>query len=474
MIEKSTFVTVVQNVLQTLFILIDYCLWVPNLLYSEYKISSPLNQQQQPLSQSQPQKTVVIVGGSFAGLAALRELQSTQEANLHVILIEQREYFEYTPGILRLFCEPGIFSTLLHPLPQPTRYNKYDIVTGTVTETSTKDVTVLDGKTRQKQTVPFDYLIMATGSSYTYPITPSSTESTLESRVKGWNASALEIQKAKSILILGGGAVGTELAAEIACYYNNDSNPSTTQKHKKNVTLIDMESKLVPMFPKATSEYAAKWLSQNGVNLKLGTKLQSWSTKGCTLENGQELKADLVYVCFGMKPNTSPVVQPQDSRSAIKVDSRKYIPVDDCLRVQGHSNIFSIGDVASPPSEGIKQAYNAEVMGHIAGINVLRTIIGAKGKLLKYPEGASGTSYLPLVFVLSLGRYDGVVGFNELCIPGPIAAIVKWLLEWTKIAAILGRPVGTLIWIIGDAVTFFLSKTILLPREQQQSLMKRA
>merc|ERR1719424_2282110 len=41
-------------------------------------------------------KTVVIVGGSFGGLAALRHLTS-HEPGLRVILVDQREYFEYIP-----------------------------------------------------------------------------------------------------------------------------------------------------------------------------------------------------------------------------------------------------------------------------------------------------------------------------------------------------------------------------------------
>ena len=55
-------------------------------------------------------KKVVIVGANFAGLSALHEF--VHDPNFHVVLIDQRDYFEYTPGVLRLFCEPRLFNSL--------------------------------------------------------------------------------------------------------------------------------------------------------------------------------------------------------------------------------------------------------------------------------------------------------------------------------------------------------------------------
>ena len=43
----------------------------------------------------------------------------------------------------------------------------------------------------------------------------------------------------------------------------------------------------------------------------------------------------------------------------------------------------------------------------------------------------------------------------------------KWLLEWTKVAAVQGRPVGELFWAIADAATFLLGRTLLRPVPRQ-------
>ena len=59
-----------------------------------------------------PKPRVVIVGASFAGLACARSLRR----DFQVTLVDQRDYFEYTPGILRLFVKPGYLNELCAPI----------------------------------------------------------------------------------------------------------------------------------------------------------------------------------------------------------------------------------------------------------------------------------------------------------------------------------------------------------------------
>jgi len=57
--------------------------------------------------------------------------------------------------------------------------------------------------------VPFDFLVLATGSTYSPPLTK-------DERVKEYEAEAAKLKAANSVLIVGGGPVGVELAGEIA------------------------------------------------------------------------------------------------------------------------------------------------------------------------------------------------------------------------------------------------------------------
>ena len=511
--ENATkaFVYSAQTCLWVLFIMIDFYLWIPSLLYRKvmtkiHQHTQRQHQQQQyqyqqgqrarrglkgrppPPPRARPSQTVVIVGGNFAGLAALRELQSNHFHSLNVILIDQRDYFEYTPGVLRLFCEPHEVTKLVHSLSSVVKDNdgqqEYKFIQGSVTQVYKNHLLYVDtgaAATQPKppaQTLNFDYLIMATGSTYSHPVSALKTESTIPVRAQGWKEWSRRVRNAQSILILGGGAVGTELAAEIADHYNSN-NPS----RRKSITLVDASPRLVPLFAPRVSEYAAQWLRSHGVKLVLGQMLETWDSTSCTLKatekqpkQQQRLEADLVFVCFGDKPNSNPLVvtksitDKNNSRSFIppptppapKLDRRKCVHVDSFLRVEGRPNVFCCGDVACPPTEAVKQAFHAEVQGHIAGANIVRLATGHP--FLRYPEDATlGSPNMPLVYVLSLGQWDGVIGFNSITVPGPLAPILKWILEWTKIRQMLGRPIGILVWMIGDAVTFFLSKSLVPP-----------
>ena len=60
-----------------------------------------------------PRPSVVIVGASFAGLWAQRCLSN----RFDVTLVDVKDYFEYTPGALRLFVRPAHLARITRPLP---------------------------------------------------------------------------------------------------------------------------------------------------------------------------------------------------------------------------------------------------------------------------------------------------------------------------------------------------------------------
>merc|ERR1719443_2276570 len=53
-------------------------------------------------------RRVLIVGGSFSGLFSARDLKK----HFHVTVVDAKEFFEYTPGILRCFVKPAHFDAL--------------------------------------------------------------------------------------------------------------------------------------------------------------------------------------------------------------------------------------------------------------------------------------------------------------------------------------------------------------------------
>jgi len=83
--------------------------------------------------------------------------------------------------------------------------------------------------------------------------------------------------------------------------------------------------------------------------------------------------------------------------------------------------------------------------------------------LEEYPHGAVGAHVAPRVFCVSLGEGYGVLSFNGIVIEGSIAAVVKALLEWTKVAACAERPIGVLFWKFGDFAANWISRNLVAP-----------
>lgn len=74
-----------------------------------------------------------------------------------------------------------------------------------------------------------------------------------------------------------------------------------------------------------------------------------------------------------------------------------------------------------------------------------------------------GAAVAPRVFCVSLGEGYGVLAFNGIVLEGSLAAVVKALLEWTKVAACAERPVGVLFWKFGDAAANWISRHLISP-----------
>jgi len=384
------------------------------------------------------QKDVVIVGASFGGLAVLHELQGRHD--LRITLVDYKDYFEYTPGILRCFVDAPYLRQLTCKLPS--RANR--VVTGEVTAVAESAVTLrnADGSSYE---LSFDYLVLACGSTYQQPIKPVASEPSLAQREASWAKAAARLEESSSVLIVGAGAVGVELAGEVL-----------TKFPKKKVTIVDMAKSILPGFAPESVQFALRWLEAKGVELRLGEAIADIGDTSITLKSGEVLPAGVVYKCVGVLPNTKML---QDSPFKSAFGFRDSIIVNDQLQLAGHPNIFAVGDMMSHESRELKLGHTAEINGHLAALNIIAQL--TEKPLLKYPDGVVGAKTSPKIFCLSLGKYDASLGFNRLVINGALPAVVKWVLEWTKVAAAAERPVGLLFWNFADWSSNLLGRTLL-------------
>ena len=333
-------------------------------------------------------KKIVVIGGGFAGSMVARKLVNKCD----VTLIDTEDFFEYTPGILRVLVEPEKYHKL------HARHTDYlsnaRVIVSHVKSIGNKNVVLANGKK-----VVYDYLVIASGSNYATPIKEENTF--FANRIKNLLEANKKIKKAKKIFIVGGGIVGVELTAEIATHHKD-----------KTISLIHSHSRLMERNNPKSSEYAQKFLEKQGVKIIFNEKILKKEGKNLIGASGSKYPYDAVFFTVGITPNTDFM-----TGSLSKLVSKGII-VNEFLQLIDNSNIFVAGDVSNISEE--KTAQNAEMHGKVVAKNILALI---HGKPLKQYKSRKR------VMVISLGKHSGIIECKRIVISGFLASLAKCFIE---------------------------------------------
>ncbi|WP_421726102.1 NAD(P)/FAD-dependent oxidoreductase [Bauldia sp.] len=269
-------------------------------------------------------KSVAIVGGGYLG----SELAKALEGSMQVSLIERADAFTHAPAMIRALVDPSLLDRAL--IPYDHLLTKGRVVKGHVTGIDGGGVTLSDG-TR----VAADYIVLATGSGNVAPFKSTTGDiAALRAANAEWHDALVA---AKSVAIVGAGAVGTELAGEIA-----------SAMPGKKVTLISGDDALFPTLPQGLGTSLVKKLRAMGVEVIVGARAKALpdgntpSGGSVALTSGREITADLIVPAVGARLSTGPI----DQLPGVKHAPDGRIMTDAWMRPSSLPNVFAAGDVA--------------------------------------------------------------------------------------------------------------------------------
>ncbi|MDB5781231.1 MAG: N-acyl homoserine lactone synthase [Caballeronia mineralivorans] len=351
-------------------------------------------------------KRVVVVGGGYAGVALARALDSTAE----VCLVEARDRFVHNVAAIRSVVDPTLLERIVIPYDRLLRRGR--VRRGVVTSASEHDVTLASG-----EVIEADIVVVATGSRYAEPFKPEA-ESTaaFSDSVRAAHAALLAADK---VAIVGGGAVGVELAGEISTIF-----------HNKRVTLVSSSPALMPGYPARLAHSLHTQLRRKGVELRLGTRVKIHEASGRPYigrpgNQAESALGPLIFQALGARPVTS-LFQRME---AARFDQQGRVIVDPWLRPAGLRRLFALGDAAATGDPMTIVAITRQVPWLAKTINALlagrrvESVVAYKpwpSRGILVPLGPhDGASVLP---VLGRGWYAGrcptaLIKGRELFIP---------------------------------------------------------
>ncbi|KAF3502978.1 hypothetical protein F2Q69_00044346 [Brassica cretica] len=186
------------------------------------------------------------------------------------------------------------------------------------------------------------------------------------------------IRSSKSVLIVGGGPSGVELAAEIAVDFP-----------EKKVTLVHKGPRLLEFIGEKAADKAFDWLKSKKVEVILNQSVDLNSAS----DGNKTYKTSGAWMVKGEM-------------------------VDEHLRIKDRKNVFTIGDITSILE--IKQGYVAEMHANVAVKNIKIMMSGGekKKKMSTYKPRSE-------MAIVSLGRKDSVAQFPFVTVIGCLPGLIK-------------------------------------------------
>lgn len=370
-------------------------------------------------------KHVVVVGAGFGGVYTVRNLLSqARKGNIKITLISKHNYFLFTP----LLHEVATGGLSAHSVSESLR----EIFRGEPVEIIEGDVVFLNEKERRVElksgcSIPFDFVVMSTGSETAFYRTPGAQEFALSLKsvrdavnIRNKIIDAFEeavIHKKKnnsdkpvSFVVVGGGPTGIEIATEIAEFVHTTLLPYYA---KNGLDTDDVSVHLISKNDILMSESSVKIqraclsaLHKMKIVAHTGSSVSSVTFDGVNTDRDGFIHSSLTIWAAGVTP-----LQVPEKNTSGPVN----VVVDPYLRKAGSENVYALGDCVSGVIDGRAMPRLAQAATAEAGIVAKNIIAQIKNKkLTSFAYKSKGT-------LLSLGQWNATGSIFGLYIGGMFA-----------------------------------------------------
>lgn len=304
-------------------------------------------------------KSVVIIGGGFAGMTLAKKLDKSK---FDVKVVDRNNFHSFPPLFYQIASSGLDASNLSFPFRR--EFKKMRGVTyhmGHVKGIDTDAKTI----TTSYETLPYDLLVMAAGTTNNFFGMPDMDKKVFciktvaeASRCRDEILDRLERgaicadpnrrRELLSFLVVGGGPTGVEIAGALGEMKKDilkREYPELSQDDVK-ITLVEGAPRLLGTMSQKAGEKAAAYLKDLMVDVELNTMMKSYDDKIVTFADGRQEYIETLIWTAGVRGETMPGLD------AKYVGRGGRIPVDDYNRVKGlGDDVFALGDLALMQTE---------------------------------------------------------------------------------------------------------------------------
>ena len=304
-------------------------------------------------SRDEPVPHIVVVGGGFGGIAAVRGLRWTA---CRITLIDRRNHYLFQPLLYQVATAALSPADIALPIRSVLRDQRNVSV-------RLGEIVGVDHAAREvllaTERIPFDFLILATGAQHSYfgrdewaeyaPGLKSIEDATaMRSRMLlAFEQAESEIDEAKreawlTFVVVGGGPTGVELAGALAELARTglEKEYRAIDPAAARVILVQSGPRVLPAFSSALSTHAERSLRDLGVEVRTDGKVSHIDRDGVEID-GLRIAARTTFWAAGVSasPAAKWLGQPGDKSGRVLVDGN--------LAVQGCPGVLAIGDTAA-------------------------------------------------------------------------------------------------------------------------------
>lgn len=362
---------------------------------------------------------VVIIGGGAGGLELAAQLGRHLGKHLggeHVLLVDRFPFHIWKPTLHEVAA--GTLDAHQEGLSYPVlaRRNHFSFAMGEFSALDAQRKTITLAEIRNgdgelvvpQRVISFKRLVLALGSGSNSFGTPGIEHAYLLENVRDaqrfhtdWlsasSRASFATDRSLSIAIVGAGATGVELSAELLeAHAALLQSQGSAQRFRLDITLVEGGGRILAGLPERISEQATVALRRKGVNVLTDTRVVELH-KGTLVTSNGEIHADMIVWAAGIKASDA------NAALGLEVNRINQFVVDDHLRTS-MPDVYAMGDCAACPWTEDKTVPARAQAAHQQATYLARVL----GALQREQEVNETFQYKDFGSLVSLGDNKGV------------------------------------------------------------------